>query len=299
MGGGQWVRRSLRHLSDDLRNQGHAACPNTVRRLLDRQAFSMRGNVKRLSGPPHPDRERQFQYIQQQRQIFVESGCPILSVDAKKKELIGNFKNPGRPWVRQPDEVNTHDFPQDASCKATPYGLYDVQRKEGLVCVGTSSDTAEFAVDCVETWMHSDAGAAYGPIRQVLVLADGGGSNGYRSRLWKRQLQGLSDRAGVAITVCHYPRGASKGNPVERRLFGPISINWAGVPLRSLEVMLGCIRGTSNRSGLRVEARVIRKSYATGIKVANAEFKTLSIHHHETCPKWNYTIQPRTTPVPP
>jgi len=259
----------------------------------------MRGNVKRLSGPPHPDRERQFQYIQQQRRIFVESGCPILSVDAKKKELIGDFKNPGRRWVRHPDEVNTHDLSQHALCKATPYGLYDVQRKQGLVCVGTSSDTAEFAVDCVETWMRSDASVGYGAIRELLVLADGGGSNGYRSRLWKRQLQGLSDRAGVAITVCHYPRGTSKWNPVERRLFGPISVNWAGVPLRSLDVMLGCIRGTSNRSGLHVEAKLISKAYATKIKVTKAEFSILSIRHHETCPKWNYTIQPRTSPVTP
>jgi len=306
MGEGQWVRRSLRHLSDDLRDHGHAACPNhvlsfegTVRRLLDKQDFSMRGNVKRLSGAPHPDRETQFQYIRRQREIFAKAGAPILSVDAKKKELIGNFKNAGRRWMRQPDEVNTYDFPQNALCKATPYGLYDVQRKEGLVCVGTSSDTAEFAVDCVESWMHSDASAAYGAIRELLVLADGGGSNSYRSRLWKRQLQGLSDRAGVGITVCHYPRGASKWNPVERRLFGPISINWAGIPLRSLDVMLGCIRETSTRSGLRVEAKLIDKIYATKIKVRETEFKVLSIHHHETCPKWNYTIRPRTAALRP
>ena len=299
MGSGQRVRRSLRHLSDDLRERGHAACPNTVRRLLGKQDFSMRANVKRLSGAPHPDREIQFPYIRQQRETFAKVGCPILSVDAKKKELIGNFKNPGRRWVRQPDEVNTHDFPQDALCKATPYGLYDVQRKEGLVCVGTSADTAEFAVDCLETWMHSDASAAYGAIRELLVLADGGGSNGYRTRLWKRQLQGLSDRAGVAITVCHYPRGTSKWNPVERRLFGPISINWAGVPLRTLDVMLGCIRDTSNRSGLRVEAKLIPKTYATQIKVSKAEFNTLCVRHHETCPKWNYTIHPRVVLTPP
>jgi len=299
MGSGQWVRRSLRHLSDDLRERGHAACPNTVRRLLGKQDFSMRANVKRLSGAPHPDRETQFQYIRQQRETFAKVGCPILSVDAKKKELIGNFKNPGRRWVRQPDEVNTHDFPQDALCKATPYGLYDVQRKEGLVCVGTSADTAEFAVDCLETWMHSDASAAYGAIRELLVLADGGGSNSYRTRLWKRQLQGLSDGAGVTITVCHYPRGTSKWNPVERRLFGPISINWAGVPLRTLDVMLGCIRDTSNRSGLRVEAKLIPKTYATQIKVSKAEFNTLCVRHHETCPKWNYTIHPRVVPTPP
>ena len=299
MGGGQWVRRSLRHLSEDLRDHGHAACPNTVRRLLDKQDFSMRSNVKRLSGAPHPDRETQFQYIRQQREAFAKAGSPILSVDAKKKEWIGNFKNPGRRWMRQADEVNTYDFPQDASGKATPYGLYDVQRNRGLVCVGTSADTAEFAVDAVDTWMHSEASASYGPLRQMLILADGGGSNAYRSRLWKRQLQGLSDRAGVAITVCHYPRGASKWNPVERRLFGPIRINWAGIPLRSLEVMLGCIRDASHRSGLRVEAKRIDKVYATKIKVTKTEFNTLSIRHHDTCPKWNYTIQPRTAPVPP
>jgi hypothetical protein len=282
-----------------LRDQGHAACPNTVRRLLDKQDFSMRGNVKRLSGAPHPDRETQFQYIRRQREIFAKAGAPILSVDAKKKEWIGNFKNAGRRWMRQPDEVNTYDFPQDALCKATPYGLYDVQRNRGLVGVGTSADTAEFAVDGVDTWMHSEASASYGPLRQMLIFADGGGSNAYRWRLWKRQLQNLSDRAGVATTVCHYPRGACKWNPVERRLFGPISINWAGVPLRSLDVMLGCIRHTSNRSGLQVEAKRIDKIYATKIKVNKTEFKTLSIQHHATCPKWNYTIQPRIAKGPP
>ena len=299
MGGGQWVRRSLRHRSADLREEGHAAGPHTVRRLLGKQDFSMRANVQRLSGPRHPHRQEQFQYIRQQRQTFAETGCPILSVDAKKKEWIGHFRNAGRRCMRHAEEVNTYDFPEEAWCRATPYGLYDVQRNRALVGVGTSADTAAFAVDGVDTWMHSKATASYGSFREMLILADGGGSNGYRSRLWKRQLQDLSDRSSVAITVCQDPRGASKWNPVERRLFGPIRVNWAGVPLRTMEVMLGCIRDTSTRTGLRVEAKLIDKTYVTKVKVSQAEFRALSLRHHETCPKWNYTILPRTVPTPP
>ena len=293
MGGCKWVRRSLRNLSGDLHQRGHRACPNTVRRLLREQGYGLRANVKRLAGPPHPDREQQFQYLQQQRQAFGAKGLPILSIDAKKKELVGNFKNAGRTWTHTPESVNTYDFIHDAQCRATPYGIYDVAANRGSVGVGTSADTAAFAVDCLERWWDDTGRALYPQASGLLLLADGGGSNGYRSRLFKRQLQGWADRTGLAVTVGHYPRGASKWNPVEHRLFSHVSLNWAAVPLRSLDTMLACIRDTRTMTGLRVDAWLMDKTYPTRVKVSNSEMKTLNLQRHETCPNWNYTLHPR------
>jgi hypothetical protein len=295
MGGRTWVRRSLRNLSSDLRRRGHPAAPNTVRRMLRQHGYSLRSNVKRLAGPPHPDRERQFQYLQQQRQAFRAAGLPVLSVDGKKKELVGNFKNAGRNWALRPESVNTYDFIQDGQCRATPYGLYDVGRNRAAVGVGTSADTAEFAVDCLARWWEQDGRQAYPQADNLLLLADGGGSNGYRSRLFKRQMQRWVDRTGVAVTLAHYPRGASKWNPVEHRLFSHVSMNWAGVPLRSLDTMLACLRGTRTATGLQVDAWLMNKTYPTRVKVSNAEMKALNLQRHETCPNWNYTIRPRLT----
>ena len=295
MGGRKWVRRSLRNLSSDLRQRGHPACPNTVRRMLRQQDYSLRANVKRLAGPPHPDREQQFQYLQRQRQAFGAAGLPVLSVDGKKKELVGAFKNPGRTWAKQPESVSTYDFIQDAQCRATPYGLYDLGRNRGAVGVGTSADTAEFAVDCLACWWDRTGRQTYPQAHSLLLLADGGGSNGYRSRLFKRQLQRWVDHSGVAVTVGHYPRGASKWNPVEHRLFSHVSLNWAGVPLRSLDIMLECLRGTRTAAGLQVDAWLMDKTYPTRVKVSNAEMKALNLQRHETCPNWNYTLRPTTT----
>ena len=297
MGGHKYVRRSLRHLSGDLDKQGHQACPNTVGRLLRDQHFSPRANVKRLTGGPCPDRDRQFRYIQQLRKAFSQAGLPVLSIDAKKKELVGNFKNPGRAWREVPDLVNIYDFIHQAICRATPYGLFDPQRNRALVCVGISADTAEFAVDCLDQWWRRQGRRAYPQARKLLIMADGGGSNGHRPRLFKRALQQWADRHGVEVTVCHYPTGASKWNPVEHRLFGQISINWAAQPLRTLDTMLACIRGTTTTTGLRVEAVLVPKTYARKIKVTDAEMKALNIQRHRTCPDWNYTIHPRTTSV--
>lgn len=295
MGGAKWVRRSLRTLSGELRQRGHAACPNTVRRLLRRQDYGLRANVKRLAGPPHPAREQQFQYLTQQRGAFLAEGLPVLSLDAKKKELVGNFKNAGRAWTRQPEAVNTYDFIHDAQCRATPYGLYDVGRNCGAVGVGLSGDTAEFAVDCLARWWDQTGRHVYPQARRLLLLADGGGSNGYRSRLFKRQLQRWADRTGVAVTVGHYPRGASKWNPVEHRLFSHISQNWAAVPLRTVDTLLACLRGTHTATGLTVDAWLMDKTYPTQIKVSNAEMNALNLRRHPTCPDWNYTLQPRPT----
>jgi hypothetical protein len=292
MGGAKCVRRSLRKLSGDLGQRGHPACPNTVRRLLRQRHYGLRGNVKRLSGRPHPDRERQFQYIHQQRQAFLGASQPVLSIDAKKKELVGNFKNAGVAWCQKPESVNTYDFIHDAQCRATPYALYDPNRNRGMVAVGTSADTARFATDCIEHWWQEEGRHAYPQAGQLLVLADGGGSNGHRSRLFKWSMQQFANKRGVAVTVCHYPTGASKWNPVEHRLLSHISINWAGKPLRCLNTMLGYIRGTVTETGLRVRAWLNDKIYPTKVKVSNAQMKSLNLERLPTCPDWSYTIRP-------
>jgi hypothetical protein len=218
----------------------------------------------------------------------------MISVDTKNKELIGNFKNTGRTWTREPIEVNAHDFPQDALCKAAPYGVYDVGRNHGFVHVGISSDTPQFAVDSIRQWWVAYGKRHYRESRELLILADAGGSNGYRPRHFKKQLQDkIADAFGLKVTVCHFPSGASKWNPVEHRLFGPISCNWSGVPLRSLELLLRLVRTTITKGGLKVCARLTRKTYRKGIRVSNTEMKTLNLRRHAVCPQWNYTINPR------
>lgn len=292
MTGCKWVRRSLRHLSGDLRQQGHRACPNTVGRLLRQQDFSLKSNRKGQSGKAHPDRDRQFQHIQQQRQRFAAAGLPVVSVDAKKKELVGNFKNAGATWCRKAESVNIYDFIHDAQCRATPYALYDPTRNRGMVAVGTSADTAQFATDSIAHWWRQEGRRAYPRARQLLVLADGGGSNGHRSRLFKSSLQQFADQNRLAVTVCHYPTGASKWNPVEHRLLSQISINWAGKPLRSLSAMLGYIRGTMTQTGLRVRAWLNTRKYPKKVKISDAQMKSLNLQHLPICPDWSYTIRP-------
>jgi hypothetical protein len=288
-GANRFVRSSLRSLAERL-GQGS---PTTVGRLLRGLGFSPRVNVKRFTGPPHPDRDKQFQYLRGQRHKFQKAGYPTISVDAKKKELVGNFRNTGRKWSRRVEEVLAHDFPQDAQCRAAPYGIYDTSRNTGHVCVGVSAETAEFAVDSLRQWWRTCGRRKYPGARKIFIEADAGGSNGCRRRLWKRELQRWADADGLEITVSHYPTGTSKWNPVEHRLFGPISINWAGQPLRSLGVMLGFIRGTRTRTGLRVTARLNDRTYATKIRVTDDEMAQINLHSHHTCPQWNYTIKPK------
>ena len=292
----RYVRRSLRTLSGELAQLGHVAGPDTVADLLRGLGYRLRVNVKRLSGPYHPDRDEQFTFIEGLVAAFREEGLPILSVDTKKKELVGNFKNAGATWRQEADEVNAHDFLSDALYRAAPDGLFDVLANKGHVIVGTSADTPQFAAEAVARWWSRIGCHRYRGAGELLILADGGGSNGYRPRLWKKGLQELlADRYGLLVTVCHYPTGASKWNPVEHRLFGPISINWAGVPLRSPEVMLGYLRGTATPSGLGVTAEWWEREYAKGVKVPDAEMQELDIEHHDVCPRWNYTIKPRGT----
>jgi len=290
----KWQRSSLRHLMDELSQLGYWLSHTTIARLLKEQKYSLKANVKRLSGSHHPDRDRQFQYITSQRAMFQQAGLPVISVDTKKKELIGNFRNPGQEWCQEATAVNDHDFEQDALGKAVPYGIYDSTHNRGYVYVGQSADTPQFAVEVIVRWWREIGNSLYPNADKILILADAGGSNGCRPRLWKQQLQEqLADQLGLEITVCHYPTGASKWNPIEHRLFGPISINWAGKPLRTFEFMLACIRGTSTTTGLQVEAFLVEKVYTKGIKVAKEVMQTLQIVWHSVCPHWNYTIKPR------
>jgi hypothetical protein len=259
--------------------------------------YSLKANVKRLSGSNHPDRDRQFQYIAVQKAIFQQAGLPIISVDTKKKELIGNFKNPGQEWCRDARAVNDHDFEQEALGKAVPYGIYDLRHNHGYVYVGQSADTPQFAVEVIVSWWREFGQELFPNTDKILILADAGGSNGCRPRLWKQQLQEqLADQLGLEVTVCHYPTGASKWNPIEHRLFGPISLNWAGKPLETFEFMLACIRGTDTDTGLQVNAFLVEKVYEKGIKVAKEAMQALQIEWHSICPRWNYTIKPRQVP---
>lgn len=268
------------------RRQGHGTPP------VKKKDYALRACVKRFTGPPHPERDRQFAYIAKQRAAFRQTGAPIISADTKKKELIGNFANAGRTWGRQPHEVNAHDFPQDARARAVPYGLYDVQRRQGHVCLGVSGDTPRFSVSAIRDWWRTKGRQAYRGRTALLLLCDAGGSNSCRSRAWKYEVQRqLADECGLTVTVCHYPTGASKWNPVEHRLFGPISVNWAGEPLCSLGKMLNLIRGTKTTP---TTATLDRHSYKPGQKITAAEWANLKLKRHTVCPQWNYTIAPQT-----
>src|SRR4051794_31996904 len=277
----KWVRSSLRHLSGLLRGRGVSLCRGTVGRLLKGLGFPLRANEKRLPGPPHPDRDRQFRYIGRVRRRFLKAGLPVISVDAKKKELVGDFKNAGRAWVRKAEPVNAHDFPQDASHRAAPYGVYDLTNKRGYVGVGTSADTAEFAVDAIASWWEEQGSKSFPGAGKILILADAGGSNGCRNRLWKRRLQEhLVGRLGLCVAVCPSPGGASKWTPVEHRLFGPISVNWSGKPLRCLGTLLGYIRGTVTETGLEVAAKLVQRTYLTKVKVTKQEMRGVRVVRH-------------------
>lgn len=290
----KYSRRSLRNLSEELEALGHEASPTTVARLLYEQDYALHVNVKRFTGPAHEDRDDQFHYIQHWIKLFTRHHLPIISVDTKKKELIGNFANGGDAWSVEGEEVNAHDFRQDALYRAAPYGIYDYLANRGHVVIGTSADTPAFAVDAIAAWWRQQGRRRYPEATDLLILADAGGSNGCRPRLWKYRLQThLADAFGLEITVCHYPTGASKWNPIEHRLFGPISNNWAGKPLRNLTIMKQCIRGTKTATGLRVTAHCTHRLYETGIKIASRQMNEMHMEHHATCPDWNYSIYPR------
>jgi hypothetical protein len=290
----KWVRTSLRHLRDRLQKQGHSTSVPTLRRLLRKAKFTLKANAKRDAGKDHPHRNTQFEYLGAQRTLFLEAGLPVISIDTKKKELIGNYKNGGRVWCHQAERVNIHDFAEEGTIRAVPYGLYDVTHNQGFVWVGTSADTPEFAVDVIAAWWQTHGKATYPGATRLLILADSGGSNGCHPRAWKLYVQEcLSDRFGLEVTICHYPAGCSKWNPIEYRLFSPISINWAGKPLRTLETMLACLNATTTRMGLTVKAILLDRVYKTGQTATDEEMKALNLERHAVCPRWNYTFRPR------
>jgi hypothetical protein len=286
----KWVRSRLRSLSKHL---GGRVSPTTIGRLLREQKFGLRSHRKVLhTGRQHEDRDRQFRYIAARREAFRRTKNPRISVDSKKKELIGQFKNPGRSWRREAEKVNDHDFPKDSQGRATPYGIYDPERNTGHVCVTTSHDTPDLAVDALADWWRYHR-QHYPQAKRMMIEADSGGSNGSRSRQYKKRLQEFADETGLEVTVCHYPPGASKWNPIEHKLFSAISATWAGYVLSTLGVLIGWIRRTTTETGLRVTASHLPKSYATGVKVSKAEFEALHLTRHVVCPQWNYTIKPR------
>ena len=256
----------------------------------------MRGNAKQWAGAAHPQRDAQFVHIAAERARHLDQGQPVISVDTKKKELLGNFKNNGHTWTAQPEVVNVHDFESDAIGRAVAYGIYDSLRNHGTVYVGQSADTPQFAVEAIAAWCATERRICYPQATQLLIEADGGGSNSARSRVWKAALQEqVADRFGLEVTVCHYPPGTSQCNPIEHRLFSEISKTWAGCPLRSFDLVLEYMRQTTTSSGLQVQAELVTTTYATGVKVADAEMRNLNLQAHDICPCWNYTIRPRPT----
>ena len=290
----RWTSKSTRAIADELTRRGYPLCDKTVARCLDEMGYSLQANRKTQEGRQHPNRDAQFRYINQQVKAWGRTGDPVISVDTKKKELIGAFKNAGRTWRPrgQPEEVNTHDFPHLGHGKGIPYGAYDIARDRAVVTVGVTHDTAEFAVASVERWWNLDGRRAYPAARRLLICADAGGSNGHRSRAWKLHLQELADHLQIPITVGHYPPGTSKWNKIEHRLFSFISLNWKGKPLRTFETMVNLIGATRTRSGLTVKAVLDTRTYETGEKVSATEFNDIQIRGHKIHPDWNYTIRP-------
>jgi hypothetical protein len=287
----KWKNKSLRRLSAAL-GKKHPASPPTVGRLLTQRDYSRKVNRKVLT-VSSPHRNEQFEYLQGQKRAFLECGWPVLHIDTKKRELIGLFRNPGAAWCRAPHHVNVYDFRSLAKGIAIPYGLYDPVRNAGYVYVGTSTDTAQFAVDAIVWWWQSYGQRDYAGTPELLLLADGGGSNGYRPRLWKYALQhALVNPTGLTVTVCHYPTGASKWNWVEHRLFSAISLNWASQPLTSYAKMLKLLRATTTQQGLSVQAILTRKKYQTKIKISDEQLAALDLEKHLILPQWNYTIRP-------
>jgi len=291
---GVWTGKRLRAISRELAQLGLRVCPNTVRRLLGELDYALHANRKSLCASS-PERDEQFTYLTYQRQQFRQEGYPIISVDSKKKELVGQFKNPGRVWSQTPILVQDHDFRSQAKGLATPYGIYDVWANRALVVVGTSPDTPDFAVDAIGQWWRQQGHRRYPEAPELLILADSGGSNGPRCRAWKLALQQkVADRFGLAVTVCHYPTGASKWNPVEHRVFSEISKHWAGQPLRDYPTVVRLIGETHTHTGLRVSCALNARYYPTKVQVSAKQMDDLDLLKHVTLPEWNYTLFPRT-----
>ena len=290
----KWVRKSLRKIASDLKEQAYKVGRTTVRRLLRKLEYGLLSNRKSLTGPDHPDRDRQFRYIRRVKRLFLEAGLPVISVDAKNKELIGDFFNKGQAWRKEAEQVNAHDFRNDASALAVPYGIYDLTHNQGYVYVGTSYDTSQFAAYCIAQWWSNPQRARFQCEDKLLILCDAGGSNSCRYWLWKQEVQlQLANQFGLEVMICHYPTGNSKYNPIEYRLFSQISINWAGQPLRSLQTMLNFIQGTTTTTGLKVRAFLVDLLFEKGRKVSKAARQAINLGRRPICPIWNYIIRPQ------
>ena len=288
----RWTHKSTRTIAEELTRQGHSVSHMTVQRRLHELGYSLQANFKNDEGPSPAERDAQFRHINGQVKRFVRRGDPVISVDTKKKEKVGNFKNPGRNWREKgnPAEVDVHDFAKE---KAIPYGAYDLERNEGFVNVGISHDTAEFAVESIRRWWKLAGRRHYAKAKALLICADCGGSNGNRTRAWKYHLQRFADEFGVRVTVCHYPPGTSKWNKIEHRMFSFISMNWRGQPLVSYQAVVNLIGATRTKSGLRITAKLDPREYETGEKITDEQMQSLKLRKSRTHPKWNYTISSR------
>jgi len=291
----RWTAKSLRNLAAELRAQGHQISARSVAPLLRRLGYSLQANAKTREGAAHPDRDAQFRHINATVQAALEAGEPAISVDTKKKELLGDFKNGGRELrpKGEPIPVRTHDFRDPELGKAAPYGVYDLADDSGWVSVGIDNDTAQFAVESIRGWWQQLGQGRYPEATCLTITADCGGSNGNRTRLWKTELQGLADESGLAIRVCHFPPGTSKWNQIEHRLFSQISINWRGKPLLSCQTIINLIAATTTRTGLTVHARLDERTYPKGIKVSDAQLAAVNLTGDPFHPEWNYIINPR------
>jgi len=293
-----WTTLSTRRLAAELTGAGHPVGADTVARLLREQGFSLQANAKTIEGGQHPDRDAQFCYLNNQADAHLSSGDPVISVDTKKKELVGPYRNGGAEWrpAGQPEQVKVHDFIDPTLGKANPYGVYDLAADTGWVSVGTDHDTAAFAVETIRRWWQATGPTCYPQASRLLITANGGGSNGYRTRLWKTELAALATDTGLQITVCHLPPGTSKWNKIEHRLFSHISMNWRGRPLTSHDVIVASIAATTTRTGLSVHAELDTTAYPTGVKIPNAQMKALddtgTLRRHDWHPEWNYTLNP-------
>lgn len=290
----RWTLKSLRVLATELRELGHAVSYRTVGTLLKKLGFSLQGNAKKLEGAQHVDRDAQFRHIARQSKRRIKAGEPVLSVDTKKKELIGQYKNGGKEYrpKGKPEPVKTHDFKGELG-RVSPYGVYDIGDNEAWVSVGISADTAEFAVQSLRRWWEQLGQERYGSTREIFVTADCGGSNGYRSRLWKLELQALSDELGIAISVSHFPPGTSKWNRIEHRLFSFITLNWRGKPLRDYRTVVELIGATKTQEGLEVHCELDQNTYEKGRKVTEEEMASINLYPNRFHGEWNYTIKPR------
>jgi hypothetical protein len=289
-----WTSKSVRNIQKELQKRGFKSSHELIRQILRQNKYSLQSNRRTQEGGNHTDRDAQFEFINDKSNRFISANQPVISVDCKKKELIGNYKNNGQEWskVKTPTQVNVYDFIDKTNGKACPYGVYDVHNNKGWVSVGISSDTASFSVATIRSWWENDGKILYPKATKLYITADGGGSNGLKNRLWKRELQQLANDSGLKIHVSHLPAGTSKWNKIEHRLFSYISMNWRGKPLTSLAVIIGLINGTTTKAGLNVTAKLDENEYKTGIKVSDEEFEQINLKRYKFHGEWNYIIRP-------